>query len=119
MTADLTDISAITGYHAHVYFDPDADSASAAKRLREEVTEAFSDIAYIGNWHDKPVGPHTTGSYMVAFKAEFFGKIVPWLSLHNPGLSILIHPETGDDLKDHRDYPLWLGQPIDLDLSKL
>ena len=109
----------ITGYHAHVYFEPDSESAARAETLRELVATAFSDIAYIGNWHDKPVGPHMTGSYMIAFKPAYFHQIISWLSLNNPGLSILIHPETGDDLKDHRDYPLWLGQQIPIDLSKL
>lgn len=119
MTADLCDISVITGYHAHVYFDPDTDTSVRAKKLRDQAKQVLSEIAYIGNWHDKPVGPHMTGSYMIAFEAQYFGQIVPWLSLNNPGLSILIHPETGDDLKDHRDYPLWLGAQIPIDLSKL
>ena len=28
-----------------------------------------------------------------------------------------IHPNTGDDLSDHRDHPLWLGDKLGLDLS--
>jgi len=33
------------------------------------------------------------------------------------GLVVFLHPETGDDLKDHTDYAIWMGAMRELDLS--
>ena len=35
------------------------------------------------------------------------------------GLTILVHPSTGDDLVDHSERALWLGAALPLDLEKL
>ena len=47
-------------------------------------------------------------------KPESFGKVVSWLQLNSNGLSILVHPRTGDELKDHLELPLWLGKQREL-----
>lgn len=73
----------------------------------------------MGRWRDEPVGPHPKPMFQMAFGAETFKDIVPWLMLNRAGLSILVHPETGDDVPDHRDHPLWLGDKLDLDISFL
>ena len=51
--------------------------------------------------------------------AELFAELVPWLMQRRDGLNVLVHPITGDDLRDHRDWSLWLGQVRPLDLSAL
>jgi DOPA 4,5-dioxygenase len=111
----FADVAAITGYHAHVYYD--AASKETATRLRAKLEAAF-DVA-LGRWHDRPIGPHPCGSYQVAFAPELFGVLVPWLALNRDGLTIFIHPETGDDVPDHRDYAIWLGRQRELDLEAL
>ena len=105
----------IAGWHAHVYYD--ADSRADAGVLREAI-EARFDIR-MGRWRDKPVGPHPMWSYQVAFRPEIFAEIVPWLAQHRGELIVLVHPETGNDLIDHRDYPIWMGPAQTLDLSVL
>ena len=90
----------ITGYHAHVYYND--DNRPAAAELRAEL-----------------VGPHPEPMYQVAFGLDQFSTIVPWLMLHRRGLTVLVHPDTGNDVPDHRDYPLWLGAGLDLDLAFL
>jgi len=109
------DIAAITGYHAHVYYD--AASKQKAARLRAALDGAF-DVK-LGRWHDRPIGPHPRGSYQIAFAPELFGALVPWLALNRDGLTVFIHPETGDDVPDHRDFAIWLGQQQKLDLEAL
>ncbi|MZR29131.1 DOPA 4,5-dioxygenase family protein [Sneathiella litorea] len=103
----------ITGYHAHIYFRPETKPAAAA--VREQLGAMF-DVA-LGRWHDKPVGPHPISMYQVAFATREFEKIVPWLMLNRQGLDILVHPETGNDLEDHRDHALWLGEKLTLNLE--
>jgi len=39
--------------------------------------------------------------------------------LNRAGLSVLIHPVTGDDYEDHAHFPLWLGTALPLDLESL
>ncbi|PLZ95376.1 4,5-dioxygenase [Fischerella thermalis CCMEE 5198] len=104
----------ITGFHAHIYFD--APTREAAARIREGLS-AF-DVR-LGRWHEKPIGPHPKSMYQVAFSPEQFSKVVPWLMLNREGLDILVHPETGDDVKDHTDHSLWLGEKLELNIEFL
>ena len=107
----------IEAYHAHVYFQS-AQSRATAARLREQVAESFPDVR-LGNWHDAPVGPHTQPMYQILFPVSRFSTLMPWLMLNRAGLSILVHPETGDDYTDHAEHALWLGSPLALRLETL
>ena len=60
-------LSAVRGWHAHVYYDP-ATTRDAAERLRERIAERFE--VQLGRWHDVPVGPHRAAMYQVAFAVE-------------------------------------------------
>ncbi len=110
------DPAKITAYHAHVYYKDAAERAFAAE-LREEVARRFQ--ATLGRWHDVPVGPHPIAMYQIAFATVEFARLVPWLALNHGGLSVLIHPETGDDPTDHSEHALWLGEKLPLDIEYL
>ncbi len=116
MTETEIDPGEINGYHAHIYYRDDDERAKAAT-LRE-VLSADPEMR-MGRWRDEPVGPHPLPMYQVAFPSAEFAKVVPWLMLNRDGLTILVHPETGDDVIDHRDFPLWLGEKLDLRISFL
>jgi DOPA 4,5-dioxygenase len=105
----------ITGYHAHIYYDP--TTRSTAARLRDRIGERFA--ARLGSWHDEPVGPHPIAMYQVAFAVEEFPRLVPWLMLNRDGLDVLVHPMTGDAVADHTRHALWLGAPLPLRLDVL
>ena len=111
----MTETGTISGYHAHVYYDP--SDRAPAERLRAAIEERFD--VQLGRWHDRPIGPHPQASYQVAFEPALFESLVPWLALNRDGLTIFLHPLTGDDLADHRDYAMWLGPSDRLDLSVL
>jgi len=106
------DPGAIRLYHAHVYYDP-ASTRDRAERLRERVASAFPG-ATLGRWHDALVGPHTRAMYQIAFPSELLTTLLPWLMLNREGLSILLHPETGDPHRDHTDHAAWLGAVLSL-----
>ena len=55
--------SEITGYHAHVYYDP--RTRETAGRVRDGLGARFDVV--LGRWHDVPVGPHPKAMYQVAF----------------------------------------------------
>ena len=111
-----TDPEVIGSYHAHVYYD--AATRDEAALLRERIAAAFP-AAVLGRWHDVPVGPHPVAMYQVAFGVAEFPRLVPWLMLNREGLSILVHPLTGDDYEDHARFALWLGAPLPLKLEML
>ncbi len=107
--------SAIAHYHAHVYYDP-ATSRDRAERLRRRVAAEFPQ-AKLGRWHDEPVGPHPQSMYQIAFAADMLGAFVPWLMLNRDGLTILLHPETGNDYRDHTAHAAWFGAVLPLRLE--
>lgn len=105
----------IKGYHAHVYFD--AATLEQARALCEEAARRFP--LKMGRLHQRLVGPHPDWSCQLAFSPALFGELLPWLMQRRGGLNVLVHPITGDELRDHRDWALWLGQSRPLDLSAL
>ncbi len=104
-----------TEYHAHVYYRPETREAAAA--LRGKMETRFT--VRLGRWHDALVGPHTRSMYQVAFAPAEFARLVPWLMLNRGPLDVLVHPETGDDLVDHRDHAMWMGERLPLRLEAL
>ncbi|HEY9699162.1 MAG TPA: DOPA 4,5-dioxygenase family protein [Trichocoleus sp.] len=106
---------AIQGFHAHIYYQP--ESRTTAAQIREALGNQF--VVQLGRWHDQPIGPHPQSMYQVAFAPDQFAQIVPWLMLNRSGLDILVHAETGDDLADHTDHALWLGNKLALNLDAL
>lgn len=112
-----TDIGAIRHYHAHVYYDP-ALSRDRAARLRERVAAAFPE-ATLGRWHDELVGPHLQSMYQIAFPCDLLASFLPWLMLNRDGLTILLHPGTGNPYADHIEHAAWLGSVLPLRLEVL
>lgn len=102
----------IKGYHAHVYFD--ASTLERARALCEQAAQLFE--LKMGRVHQRPVGPHPDWSCQLAFAPEVFAQVVPWLALNRQGLVVFLHPDTGDDLRDHTDHAIWMGaiRPLDL-----
>jgi DOPA 4,5-dioxygenase len=109
----IKEVTDITGFHAHVYFDE--ATRAVAERLRGEIAPRFA--VEVGRVHAQPVGPHLKPMYQVAFARAEFAALVPWLMLNRAGLSILVHPNTDDPVADHEVSPLWLGEPLALDLD--
>lgn len=106
--------AAITSWHAHVYFD--AASRDAAQAFREVVAAKFGAVVAMGRFHERPVGPHPCWSYQIAFAPAQFADVVSWLALNHGALDLFVHPNTGDELRDHRDSAVWIGRSHTLDL---
>jgi aromatic ring-cleaving dioxygenase len=102
---------ALTGYHVHIYFDPNTYSNAVARVLESEMLSLFPQHINASS----PVGivgPHTKDNIVVEINKDTVTDIVPWLQFNNRGLSILIHPESGDTLRDHENAGLWLNTPV-------
>lgn len=106
----------IHGWHAHLYY------SGAQRAAAEAVSERLAAVAahaVFGRWHDAPVGPHPRGSRQIGFGPDLLGVVLPWLVLHRAGLTVLVHPETGDAMTDHTAHAIWLGAPEPLRLDAL
>jgi 4-carboxymuconolactone decarboxylase len=108
--------SEIASLHAHIYYDP-ATTRMEAERLRTWIDERFS--VTLGRWHDAKVGPHDQAMFQVAFAADVFPALVPWLMLNHGRLSILVHPNTTTPRRDHLADPFWIGPPLAVHGEKL
>ena len=111
------DPSVIDSWHAHVYFD--ASSREAAWALRLGIEAELAGRMEMGRFHERPVGPHPMWSYQLAIPPADFPHVLSWLALNHGGLDVFVHPNTGDELRDHRDCALWLGRSHVLRLDAL
>jgi DOPA 4,5-dioxygenase len=100
-------------YHAHVYYD--ANTMDQARKLFETARDIFG--LPMGNMHERPVGPHTVWSCQMIVPVEAFAIVIPWLNLNRGGLTVFVHPQTGDHLYDHRDAAMWLGDSVPLNID--
>jgi aromatic ring-cleaving dioxygenase len=114
---ERNDPRSIALYHAHVYYDV-KKTRSRAERLRQRVGKKFRQ-AKLGRWHDELVGPHPQSMYQIAFPVDMLASFVPWLMLNRDGLTVLLHPETGDDYRDHTAHACWFGAELPLRVEVL
>jgi len=103
----------IQSFHAHIYYD--AATYAQAKLLCDEAGEKFDVL--VGHKHQQRVGPHPKWSCQLSFKPEVFGELIPWLALNREGLTVFVHPNTGNDYKDHTDHTIWMGRVEVLNLD--
>lgn len=109
-------VAEVASYHAHVYFEPESQRGDALA-IREAAGERFA--VRLGSVRDGPVGPHSQAMFQIAFEPALFGTLVPWLMLNNRGLSILVHPNTANEKRDHLIDALWIGRPLPIDEGPL
>ena len=102
-------------YHVHFYFD--ADSKATAQKVIAALSDKYT--VDVGHFHDKPVGPHPTGSCQVTVGMDNFGAVLDWVAKSREGLTIFTHANTGDVYKDHTDHTIWMGEMMQLDLDFL
>jgi DOPA 4,5-dioxygenase len=50
------------------------------------------------------------------FEESSKDEVIDWIDSHRKGLSVLIHEDTGDDIKDHLS-PIWLGEKLPIDFT--
>jgi DOPA 4,5-dioxygenase len=111
----INESGAIQEYHAHVYFD--AGTRQRAAELRDKVEQRFT--ARIGPLRDGPAGPHLFTQYSIAFDAEQFSTLVPFLMMNRMGLTLLVHPLSGRSRDDHTVNAMWAGEILPVDLAFL
>jgi len=108
------------GFDIHIYFQQTSPAqVQYARELHERVRREFPELR-IYPLMERPVGPHPIGMFEVnVHSPEQFGAFVGWLVIWRGPLSALVHPNTGDDVRDHSQRATWMGQPFPIDLGIL
>jgi DOPA 4,5-dioxygenase len=105
-------------FDAHIYYVPSSRSRADALRLKAEKRFEGQPI-FVGRMVDQAVGPHPVPMFEINFAKEFLGEVCLWFIDNRDDLSILVHQVTGDDPVDHTAGAIWLGQQVELDMTKL
>jgi aromatic ring-cleaving dioxygenase len=100
-------------FHIHIYFEPgDVEEARAlAGRARD--INLFESVKL----HERPIGPHPIGMIEAHFRGSAYDSVMGWVEANRGFFSALIHPDTGDDFKDHTDEIRWLGKELPLNFT--
>ena len=99
----------IKNYHFHLYYSLTADQIEKATRILKKLSQEKEDMP-IGRIWEKPVGPHPIGSCQVTVENSRFQEMTEWFLENREDLSLFIHPNTGNDLKDHTEHVIWMGK---------
>ena len=100
-------------YHAHIYWENEAQRFEAL-HLREPLREIGCKV---GTIHDQPIGPHPLAMYQVNYNSTIAKEVENLL--YKAKLHILLHEDTGDDVRDHTQGTRWIGRPLKLNIAWL
>ena len=110
--------SSIREYDAHIYFT--SETQPSAEKVQLSMLSEFADGSIqISPLVHTPVGPHPLPMFEAHFKKTSLDHIVQWIEKNRNGHSVLVHPVTENELKDHTESARWFGNPVSLDLNKL
>ncbi|MCJ1393859.1 hypothetical protein MMC18_006735 [Xylographa bjoerkii] len=106
------------GFDVHIYhFQRNPEQSTHARALWERIRREFPELR-IYRFFDKPIGPHPVAMFEVnLFTPAQFGAFISWLVIHRGPLSVLIHPNTEEEERDHTQRATWMGERLPLDLS--
>ncbi|NAX22241.1 DOPA 4,5-dioxygenase family protein [Vibrio sp. V39_P1S14PM300] len=104
-------------YHFHVYFA--LNNVAAAEELHQKIRQTQADkIERIYPLVERLVGPHKMPMFEIHV-ADINNGFADWLDAQRGDLSVLMHPVTGNDLKDHTEGAAWLGRELGVFEEKL
>lgn len=117
----------VSGYDFHIYYhNKAAPVRDEAIRLKNAIFDTFQqeideDVLVVKVLRDEQIrGPHITAFFEVDVNSpELFVQFFSWIQLNHGPLSVLIHPNSDDTLKDHTIHAAWLGDKLPLLLYQL
>jgi DOPA 4,5-dioxygenase len=101
-------------FHAHIYFE--LHQRQTAESVVGRLLNLRLHDLNLYKYYEQNVGPHLLPMAEVHFTESSFKQVLSCLELHNEGLSILVHEDSGDDFKDHED-PVRVGPALPLDFE--
>lgn len=107
-------------FHSHVYYTE--ETKEKAIEVHHKISEKFlkeGSSIELTPLIDRCLGPHTLWMFEFNFNSDLFVDAFSFLCEHRNGLSILIHPLSGNAILDHTDYAMFLGRKEALNLRVL
>jgi len=121
-------------YHIHVLFWSNKNATvDAAFALRKRFMQTFQvqdgpcddsntthppqQLCMFEVDFPQPAGPFPVPEWAAFVPPPFFAATVPWIMQNRGQFDILVHPNSGCEIEDHRDWPVWGGNKWELDLS--
>lgn len=111
--------SSMNKYHAHIYFK--LEEKAKAEVFFDRAQHCQEKIFSVWKLYPQKVGPHALPMVEMHFNQDTRASVIKWLEDNREGFSVLIHQDTGDDVRDHLSGIQWLGEvlPIDFDFFEL
>jgi len=123
-------------YHIHVLFwGAKQEEVTAALALRTEFISIFNinesapcddshtldPPNYLCVWSPEIAlesgSPFLTAMWASFIPKQYFATTVPWIMQHRSIFDVLVHPNSGCEIEDHRDWPVWGGSKWEVDLN--
>ena len=109
---------AVEGYDVHINFlseEHHAEAQALADAIKATVpgVEGPNQVA-------PGRGPHLISNVEVSIPAAALSQVLTFLQLNKvEGVSTLVHPHTGDEIRDHTKLVNWVGKPVPLNIDAL
>lgn len=103
--------------HAHVYFN--LEQQDLASQLRQQLMKDLSPMVQVFPLVNRPIGPHPMPMFEIHFSNNDFDTVKDYLEKHRKHLSVLIHKISGDEIWDHTEGAIFLGEKLELNLDFL
>ncbi|GAA5931700.1 DOPA 4,5-dioxygenase family protein [Sporobolomyces koalae] len=97
----------------HVYYSTPSQ-IEHARKLHQRIRYEFPELRVYKFW-ETAIGPHPEPMFEVnTFTPAQFGALFGFLTAYRGDLSVLIHPNTDDELADHTTKATWMGDKVTL-----
>ncbi|GAA5903926.1 DOPA 4,5-dioxygenase family protein [Sporobolomyces salmoneus] len=110
--------SSNNAFDFHIYYSTLSQLAHARK-LHQRIRYEFPELRVYKFW-EEPIGPHPSPMFEVnTFTPIQFGAFFGFLTAYRGDLSVLVHPNTDDELADHTTKATWMGDKLELKTDSL
>jgi aromatic ring-cleaving dioxygenase len=109
---------AVESYDVHIYFLSEQHHAQA-QALADAIKASVPGVE--GPNQVKPGrGPHLVSNVEINIPPAALSQVLTFLQLNQvDGVSTLVHPHTGDEVRDHTKLVNWVGKPVPLNIDAL
>ena len=90
----------------------------ARDQLRGLVHSRYLPDCIVGSLFDRPMDEYPVGNFVTCCNSTALSRALPYFSQQHGQLSVMIHPLTQENLLDHSERAMWIGQQYPLDFSK-
>lgn len=123
-TSAVAAVDVMNAFHFHTYFwQQNQVSVEDVRDLRQliqkEIEAGGLTNCSLNHLNMQPIGPHPIGSFETCCNVTSLHLAVSFFMRQHGKFSVLLHPLTRQEVRDHTEHAFWMGMPLPLDLSSL